>query len=602
MEEFKVLTDREHVLLRPSMYLGSVTCEPHSGIVNYKYQTKNIVPALIKMIEEPLQNSIDEFIRTSGKFAKNISINIDNTLAGVQVTISDDGRGIPLEKIEDSYRPVLAWTSLRAGSNFDDSTRVGAGQNGVGVSLTNIFSTSFVGKTCDGKNQLVLKCSNNMQNTSFIMSTGSVRGTSVTFVPDLNKFGLLEFDQDHIDIIRDRISNLAILYSGINFSFNSEKINFKNIKSVGKNFSEFAASYETDNIGLVFAPSGTDEEFRILSYVNGIYVKNGGSHIDFAMTKIVETLREHIKKKHKIDVMPNQIKQHLLFASWVSGLPAPRFDSQAKERLTNPYIEIATHFKNVDFDKISRQILNTPEIIEPIISAILHKKELADKLELAKKQKATSKLRVVNHIAAMHTDPQKRILYIVEGLSAVGAHISVRNKDTDGAYPLKGKVMNVRGMKPVDILKNKEISELLSIIGLEFGASAVNLNYGTIAIWTDSDTDGAHIFALLMNLFSNWPELFTQGRIVRATAPLYACTKGKTTKYFYTKEEFDSFNSVGYEVSYMKGLGSMSKEMYRMCLAEPRFIKVSADTQGDWDKLEMAFGDDSTKRKEWMTA
>lgn len=600
VEEFKVLTDREHVLKRANVYVGSTTCEPTSGIINYVYQTKNIVPALVKCVEEIFQNSIDEHIRTSGKFAKNISISITDTLDGTEITVTDDGRGIPIEKVGDSYRPVLAWTELRAGSNFDDTNRVGAGTNGMGSALVCIFSKSFVGKTDDGKKSLTLKCSDNMMNISHSISKSVKQGTEVKFIPDLSKFGLLEFDKDHTEIIADRIRNLAILYPTINFTFNDEKISFKNLKQVAANFHSSAVSYSLENIALVFSNSGDQEEFRCLSYVNGIYIKNGGSHVDFILNKIIENLREVIKKKHKIDVLPNQIRQHILFASWVSKFPALRFDSQSKERVTNSVAEVSSFFSQVDYDKISKQILNTPEIIDPIISAILYKKELADRLALAKKQKSVAKTRIVNHIVATDPNPENRILYIVEGLSAIGAHLSVRNKLTDGGFPLKGKVLNVRNMKPVDILKNKEISELLSIIGLEFGSEPIDLNYGTIAIFTDADTDGNHIFALLLNLFSNWPKLFTDGRIVRATAPLYSCVKGKETKIFYTKEEFDKFNNKGYDVSYLKGLGSMSKEMYKQCLASPRFIKVNANTIEEFDKLEMAFGDDASKRKEWM--
>ena len=140
-----VLDDRQHCLLRPQMYIGSVTPEPHSGIINYQYQTKTIVPGLIKIIEEILQNSVDEYIRTNGEFANKIEVSIANTVQGTEITISDNGRGIPVKLIDDTYQPVLAWTKLKAGSNFDDSNRVGAGMNGVGSSLTNIFSTSFIG-------------------------------------------------------------------------------------------------------------------------------------------------------------------------------------------------------------------------------------------------------------------------------------------------------------------------------------------------------------------------------------------------------------------------------------------------------------------------
>lgn len=596
-DDFKVLTDREHVLQRSNVYIGSTTCEPTSGIINYTYQTKNIVPALIKCVEEIFQNSIDEYIRTDGKFAKNISIGIIDTLDGTEVTVSDDGRGIPLDTIENSYRPVLAWTQLRAGSNFDDTKRVGAGTNGMGAALVNIFSKSFVGKTCDGKNLLTLKCSDNMVNISHSITKNSVRGTSVTFIPDLIRFGLLEFDQHHVDIIRDRITNLAILYPGISFTFNSEKIAFKNLKQVAKNFSNYALSYEEDKIGLVFSSSGSEEEFRCLSYINGIYIKNGGTHVDFITNKVIENLREHVKKKHKIEVLPNQIRQHILFASWVSGFPALRFDSQSKERVTNSISEVSAYFNNIDFDKISKHILNTPEIIDPIISAILYKKEMADKLALAKKQKSVSKLRIVNHIAATDPNPENRMLLICEGNSAIGPLISVRDAKKIGGYPLKGKPLNVRGMKHIDIMKTKEIVELLAILGLELGKPATDLNYGKICVFSDRDLDGEHIFGLLLNLFSLWPELFEQKRIYRMLSPLYYCTKGKQTKSFYSKQEFELENMSGWVVEYFKGLGSMPESVYYDCVNNPKLELIIGD---DLEKLEMAFGPDANLRKTWM--
>lgn len=472
-ENFRVLTDREHVLHRPGVYLGSVTLEPHSGIIDYRYQTVNIVPALLKMIEEVTQNSIDEHIRTGGTHATDIRITVKPKANTVEISVADNGRGIPLHTVGEKPRPVLAWTELRAGSNFDDSKRTTAGTNGMGAALSNIFSSEFIGETCDGKQKLVLKCSDNMQNIDWKITSGTTRGTCVTFVPDLARFGLTEFTQDHISVLHDRLINLAISYPGITFRFNGEKLHFKNIRAVARQFHADAVSIESDNYGLVFAPAGADEEFRCITYVNGIYVKNGGSHVDYILSKIIENLRVHIKKRHKIDVLPNQIKQHLLIGAWCRNFNALRFDSQTKERITNSIAEVSTYFGEIDLDKVSKQILATPAIIDPMIAAILYKKELAEKLALAKKQKSAAKVRVVNHIAATDPDPENRMLALTEGLSAIGSLIKVRDPRKIGGYPLRGKPLNVRGMKPLDIVKNKEIFELMSIIGLELGKPAI---------------------------------------------------------------------------------------------------------------------------------
>jgi DNA gyrase/topoisomerase IV subunit B len=598
VEEFKVLSDREHVLQRVGVYLGSATIEESVGIIDYIQTSKMVVPALIKMIEEPLQNSVDEFIRTEGKFATKINISFVDTISGTEITISDNGRGIPVDLIDGKPKAVHAWTSLRAGSNFDDTKRIGAGTNGMGVALTCIFSTSFKGITCTGKDRLTLTSLDNMSTISWTQSKTSLKGTTVSFIPDVARFGLSEFTQDHMDVIVDRILNLAIVYPGIEFQVNAVPVKFKNIKEIGKRFDPSAVTFECKNIALVFGPSGQKEEFLGHSYVNGIFIKNGGSHVDFILSKIIENLRDHIKKKFKIDVLPNQIKQHLLVGSWISGFPALRFDSQSKERVTNSVGEVSAHLAGIDFDKISKQILNTPEILDPMIAAILYKKEMAEKLALSKKLKAGAKVRVVNHIAATDPDPENRMLLIVEGLSALGSLIAVRDSKTTGGFPLKGKVLNIRDMKPIEILKNKEIFELLNILGLEIGKEPTDLNYGKIVVFTDSDKDGSAIYGLLLNLFSLWPKLFDDSRIYRLLAPLYFCTKGKQTKIFYTQSEFDKVDTKGWEVSYFKGLGSMPENVYSECVNNPRLVQVVPDKL---EYLEMAFGGDASLRKTWMT-
>ena len=189
------------------------------------------------------------------------------------------------------------------------------------------------------------------------------------------------------------------------------------------------------------------------------------------------------------------------------------------------------------------------------------------------------------------------MLLLCEGLSAIGNLINVRNAKTTGGYPLKGKVQNVHGMRPLEIVKNKEIAELLTVIGLYVGMPAENLNYGKIVVFSDADIDGSHIYCLLLNLFSMWPELFEQKRIYRLLAPLYYCTKGKQEKMFYTQEEFEAFDSKGWDVSRYKGLGSMPENVYEKCVNDPVLECVV-----DFDKaiMDMAFGKESDARKEWL--
>ena len=602
-EEFKELSDAEHIRIRPSMYIGSIATEAVDGIIDGKYQTIHVVPGLIKIISEIIDNSIDEFIRTDGKFGNKIQVTIkkdDNLESPWQVTVKDNGRGIPVEKHGESWRPIIAWTKARAGSNFSDENRVTVGANGVGSFATNCFSTEFIGKTSDGKNELTVVCANLAKVQSVNVKTSTNRGTTVSFRPDLTAFGLVDISDDHILAIRDRLRNAAICFPGLQFIVNDEKIQFKNAKEVGNLFGENHLTYNDENSIIVFAPSGKDEEFRLLTYVNGLNIKNGGTHTNFILDRVIETLRLHVKKKHKIDVLPNQIKQHLLIASFHRNFPNARFDSQSKERITNTVSEVSSYLSGFDFDKIAKQILNTPSIIDPMISAILFKKEREEAALLAKQSKQARKLRVVNHIAATGKNIEDRMLLLAEGLSAIGQLVECRkSSEKIGGYPLKGKIMNVSGMKPVDIMKNKEIAELLSIIGLEFGKPAIDLNYGKIVFMVDQDVDGnGHICSLLLNLFSNWPELFTAGRIYQLVTPLYICKKGKEVKRFYSKEEFDKADLKGYTIEYMKGLGSLSKEEYSLAINEPTLMQFK--NSDSFESLTMAFAGSADDRKKWM--
>lgn len=601
MSDFTVLSERAHTLLRPNMYIGSTALEKHSGIYSFKYQEKTFVPGLIKIINEVLDNCIDEYIRTQGKFANKISVAVeDQGVDGWRVSISDNGRGIPAVQHDGVYQAELAWTRARAGSNFTDDGRTTIGMNGVGSFATNCFSTSFEGDTYDGKNHVKVYCTNNCENVkTTIKKSTTASGTTVSFYPDLDRFGVKTITEDHLEVLRDRIVNLSICYPGVAFTFNGKKVDVKNKTQLAKAFHPDALSFEDDNSLFVIAPAGDDEEFRLLSYVNGLHIKNGGTHIDYFLNSIVAELQPMIKRKWKIEVLPNQIRQHILLASWVRNFPNPKFDSQTKERITNSGSEVKDFLK-FDAAPIAKKIIGTPSIIDPMIAAILHKKELADKRAAAALAKKAQKKKIANHLQAQDPNPENRRLYITEGLSAIGSLINVRDSKRDGGYSLRGKVMNTNGMKPVDILKNKELAELMAVIGLDASSTTVSdLNYGKICIMTDADKDGDSIWCLLLQFFSRWPDLFKQGRICRVNTPLYIARKGKTEKWFYTQAEYEAADLKGYEINYFKGLGSLEEADYKKMIDNPNLTVVEWKGQA---ALEMAFGNNADLRKAWITS
>ena len=606
MSEFKILSERDHIRTRSAMYIGSITSEEISGILNFKYQTKKYIPGLVKIIEEIYQNSVDEAIRTNFEFGNEISVTIkDDGLMGWYVEVIDNGRGIPTKQIDEKYQAELSWTRARAGSNFSDDNRTTIGMNGIGSYLTTCFSKEFIGQSGDGKLNVIVRCLNGCETIETVAEKSKTRGTRVKFYPDLSLFKTKTIDNELIDLIEDRLMNLAICYPKVTFKFNDKKLSIKNSTQLAKSFHENALAFDDENFNLVVAPTGDDEEFRHLSFFNGIAIKNGGNHIDYFISGICNELIPLIKRKWKIEVLPNQIKQHLLLAFWVRNFPNPKFDSQSKERITNTIGEIKS-FMNLDFTKIAKKIAATDEIIMPAIESILRKKEAIEKRAATNALKKVQKKKIANHIAANDKDTEKKTLFIAEGLSASGMGLSVRDPKYHGFYSLRGKVLNTHEMSAYDILKNKELSELVAIIGLDLtnprliddeGNSI--LNYGRIAVLTDADQDGSSIFCLLLMFFSRWPELFSEGRLCRVNTPLYiARKKGKQDQYFYTSEEYDKADLKGWTVDYMKGLGSLEKTDYkRAIITDPFLTTITLD---DMEKLNMSFGNNADKRKEWM--
>ena len=606
MSEFKILSERDHIRTRSAMYIGSITSEEISGILNFKYQTKKYIPGLVKIIEEIYQNSVDEAIRTNFEFGNEISVTIkDDGLMGWYVEVIDNGRGIPTKQIDEKYQAELSWTRARAGSNFSDDNRTTIGMNGIGSYLTTCFSKEFIGQSGDGKLNVIVRCLNGCETIETVAEKSKTRGTKVKFYPDLSLFKTKTIDNELIDLIEDRLMNLAICYPKVTFKFNDKKLSIKNSTQLAKSFHENALAFDDENFNLVVAPTGDDEEFRHLSFFNGIAIKNGGNHIDYFISGICNELIPLIKRKWKIEVLPNQIKQHLLLAFWVRNFPNPKFDSQSKERITNTIGEIKS-FMNLDFTKIAKKIAATDEIIMPAIESILRKKEAIEKRAATNALKKVQKKKIANHIAANDKDTEKKTLFIAEGLSASGMGLSVRDPKYHGFYSLRGKVLNTHEMSAYDILKNKELSELVAIIGLDLtnprliddeGNSI--LNYGRIAVLTDADQDGSSIFCLLLMFFSRWPELFSEGRLCRVNTPLYiARKKGKQDQYFYTSEEYDKADLKGWTVDYMKGLGSLEKTDYkRAIITDPFLTTITLD---DMEKLNMSFGNNADKRKEWM--
>ncbi|WJZ27885.1 DNA topoisomerase II large subunit [Serratia phage 92A1] len=601
--EVKILSDREHVIKRPGMYIGSTDMESFERFLYGNYGPVSYVQGLVKIIDEIIDNSLDEAIRTEFKFANKISVEIKDNI----VTIGDNGRGIPQTEIitpegDKIPGPVAAWTRTKAGGNFgDDKERATVGMNGVGSSLTNFFSSWFTGVTCDGKNILTVSCQNGAETIGWASTKGSKNGTSVSFCPNFEHFGTMRIDETSVQVIQDRIMALAVVYPDIEFKFNGKKVQGK-FKAYAQQFGD-NLTVENDNVSLALTTS--PDGFRQMSFVNGLYTKNGGSHIDWLTDELGTELMPMIKRKYQIEIPRARIKESLTLIIVVRNMKNMKFDSQTKERLTNTWGDCKTHL-NLDVKKLAQQFMKSEALLMPIIEAALARKLAAEAAAATKAAKKASKAKVEKHIKANHCGKAETTLFLTEGDSAMGPMINVRDQNTQGGYPLRGKFVNTWGMSAADMLKNKEIFDICAITGLTIGEKAEDLQYTNIAIMTDADVDGTgSIYPSLIAFFTNWPEMFEQGRIRFVKTPLVIAAKAKGDPiWFYDSASYDkqaaTLEQQGYKIRYIKGLGSLREPEYEKVIKEPNYDVVRLPE--NWkDLFEMLLGEDPKKRKEWMS-
>jgi len=606
-EDFKILTARQHVRERIGMYMGSSSLEEVERFVMGEWKVARYVPALSKMVDEILDNSIDEAIRTNFKHANKIdvSVNLDNS-----VTISDNGRGIPHEDVFDATtnkkiaRATAAWTRVNAGTSFDDS-RVTIGTNGVGSAATNFLSSKFSGKTWSKGTILDVQCTNGAETIKETKRTKTGNGTEVSFVPDFSLFETNSLsDLDTLALIEDRLISLQMAFPEIAFSFNKKRIKINNLKKYSEMFvgeDGVAIVEKAENLSFFIATS--EDGFRSNSFINGVNTRQGGTYVDYIMNGIVDELVTMIKRKHKIEMGKVTIKSGLSFVMFARNFTNPKFDSQTKERLTNPMGNVKEHFiqsgvKDIVF--YAKKIMATPSIIDPIIEAQLAKKLAADKRAALSAQKGLRKVKVAKHIAA---NKPNATLKIVEGDSAMGFLLKVRDANKVGAMPLRGVIMNTWDMKPADVLKNKELSELVAVLNLNINDpdSVDDMSYENIATLTDADHDGiGHISPLLIAFFYKfWPRLFSERRVKITRTPIMISTKGKEVEWFYTYEDATAFKNGDstWKHRYIKGLGSLQEHEYDIIINKPVYDTVTVD---DASMFQMMFGKDSQPRKKFM--
>lgn len=596
-KKYQLLDEIEHVLKRPGMYIGST--KPHTGqewILNdgmYQKEELSYNPGFLKLFDEIISNSVDEHKR-SGKINQ-----IKVVVKGNQISVWDNG-GIPVLQHQDYkvWIPELIFSNLRAGSNFnDDEGRTVAGTNGVGASLVNIFSNRFKIDTADGKKRFIQLFTKNMSVKGEPKISASPQSfTEISYEPDLSRFELSQLDEAHIKMMRKRVIDIAAANPGLKLEFNGEKFRFKTFK-------EYVELYVANPIWeksehWEFAIGHSKDGYQSISFVNSIETKDGGTHENYILNQVIENLRVLIKKKHKVEVKPSEIRNHVfLFINCTVLNPA--FSSQTKEKLITEPKEFGTaHSVSEKFAKA----VFASEVVESLLDWIQQKKQAEERAELRKLNKSLATTKVLKLIDAKGKDRAKCSLGIFEGMSALSAVRKFRDPQVFGAFPLKGKFLNVSEMKNGDVIKNDEVVQLMASLGIKLGEEPKDMRYNKILIYTDADPDGDSIAALLINFFNKyWPELVGEGKVFKVMTPLVVAKKAKEIIPFYSADDYLKWEAKtktsGWNVEYKKGLAALEDAEYREIIHNPNLVQLTNDKQSK-QSLEDWFGNDSAPRKE----
>lgn len=538
------LTEREHIITRPSMYIGSVDTNTISDylMVDNKmtYAEISYVPGLIKIINEIIDNSVDVAIKTNFQYSNEISVKIDSD----RVEVRDNGTGIPVEKNADGhYLPELCWNHARAGSNFDDDdSRTQIGMNGVGSYATACFSKKFVGHTDDGKNSYTITIKDNASSFKESVSATKERGTNVTFYPDLEKFGLTTIDEVHHGIIRQRLINLSMSFPDITFKFNGRKINVSSFKKYVAMFNDSFEIFETEDYRFAILPNA-DDDFRHFTYVNGLKIPDGGTHVDVIISNVVNRMKDKLIKKYKT-IKPGDIRNKLMLIAFMKNVKNTKFNSQSKEKITNSQSEINAYLGDVPYDQIVNKIFKNAEIIEPIVEVYKIKEELKRRQEIKGLEKSQKRIKSDKYLPSIG---ENKYLFLTEGQSALGGLSPVFGRKECGYFTLRGKPLNAYSAPTAKFTANKELSELYRVLK--------NENYENIVFATDADLDGHHIRGLLIGFFERYMPEF-KGKLAMLQTPMIVVKKnGKPVRWSYSLS--DSLELKAGEVSHwMKGLGS----------------------------------------------
>lgn len=592
-EDIQVLEGLDAVRKRPAMYIGSTD---DKGLHHLVYEVVD------NSIDEALAGVCDEIM---------VVLHADSS-----ITVTDNGRGIPVEVIEEYEKPALeiVMTTLHAGGKFDSRVyKVSGGLHGVGVSVVNALSEWLEVKVKRNNHTHYQRYERGRPVTEVeIRGECTGTGTETTFLPDADIFDVIMFDFTMLSV---RLEELAYLNRGLTITLMDERTSITRTFSYEGGVSALV-EHLNENKETLHPPIYLEREENnilvqvalqytsgyadaVLSYANTIKTIEGGTHLSGLKAALTRTVNNYAKKniKDSLKLSGEDVREGLTAVVSVK-LPNPQFEAQTKIKLANREVEGLVD--SVVYEKLCEYFEENPDVAKIIVEKSIKSRDAREAArrarELARKKSALDTSTLPGKLADCSiSDPELCEIFLVEGPSAGGSAKQARNRRFQSILPLRGKILNVEKAAETRILKNEEILAMIQALGAGYGKnfSADDLNYHKIIIMTDADVDGAHIRTLLLTFFYRYMKpLIDDGRIYIAQPPLYKVSRGKTEYYLYSDEELEvKLNEIGAgaEIQRYKGLGEMNPEQLWETTMNPETRTIRKVTVEDAERASRIF-------------
>jgi len=552
-ENIRTLEWKEHIRLRPGMYIGKLG------------DGSSLDDGIYVMLKEVMDNAVDEYMMGFGR-------KIDVTISGREVRVRDYGRGIPLGKVLDVS------SRMNTGAKYDSKAfKKSVGLNGVGIKAVNALSSSFILRSYrDGQLKEIEFGAGETVRDEALMPSKEDNGTEVIFVPDESMFGNYHYISEYVESM---LKNYSYLNAGMVINFNGNKIVSRNglVDLLNDNMNREGLypiiHLKGDDIELAMT-HGMQYGEDYYSFVNGQHTSQGGTHLIAFREALTRTVKEFYKK----DFDASDIRSSIIAAISVK-IEEPIFESQTKTKLGSkdmgpggPSVRnfivdfIRKHLddylhKNGETARILLKKIQESEKERKAISSIQKlARERAKKVSLHNRKLRDCRIHY-------NTNDERRLnstLFITEGDSASGSITKSRNVETQAVFSLRGKPLNCYGLTKKVVYENEEFNLLQAALNIE--ESLEDLRYNNVVIATDADVDGMHIRLLLLTFFLQFfPDLVRKGHVYILQTPLFRVRNKKETRYCYSDEERQqAIRALGPEpeITRFKGLGEISPDEF----------------------------------------